>query len=61
MVQWGVRAWDFLTRGHDVPEVAGSNPGRGTIVGGDFHPARQLARYFSPNMHSIVNSKLIYN
>ena len=35
-----LRAWDFLTRGHAVREVGGLNPGRGTIVGGVFHPTR---------------------
>ena len=48
MAQW-VRAWDFLICGHGVREVAGSNPGRGTIVGGVFNPTRQLARFSPPN------------
>jgi len=56
-----VRAWDFLTRGHAVWEVGGSNPDRGTTVGGVFHPTRSLARLSPPNMPYIVNSKFIYN
>ena len=37
-----VRARDFLTRGHAVREVGGSNPGRGTIAGGVFHPTGKI-------------------
>jgi len=37
-----VKVLDFLTHGHDRREVGGSNPGRGTIVGGIFHPTREL-------------------
>jgi len=51
--------WDFLTHGHAVLEVGGSNPISGTILGGVFHPTRQLARFSQPNMPSIVNSKFI--
>ena len=54
-----VRAWDFLTHGHAVREVGGSNPGCGTIVGGDFHPPSQLGRFSLPNMPTIVNSQFI--
>ena len=50
---------DFLTHGHAVWEVGGSNPSRGNIVG-VFHPTRQLARFSPPNMPSIVKSKFIY-
>ena len=42
--------------GHSVREVAGSRLGRGTIVGRVFHPTRQLARFFPPNMSFILNS-----
>ena len=38
-----------------MPEVAGSRLGRGAIVGGVFHPARQLARFSLPNMPFILN------
>jgi len=41
--------------GHSVWEVAGSCLGHGTIVGGVFHPARQLARFSPPNMPYIQN------
>ena len=51
--------WDFLTIGHTVREVGGPNPGRGTVVGGVYHPIRQLVRFTPPNMPSIVNSKFI--
>jgi len=54
MASW-IRAWDFLTRGRCVWEVGGSNPGRGTIVGGVFNPSWQLARFSPPNMSYIVN------
>ena len=53
MAKW-VRAWNLLTHGHDVWEVGGSNPGRGTIVGGVFHPTRQLARRFSLSNIKII-------
>jgi hypothetical protein len=33
-----------------VREVVSSNPGRGTIVRGVFHPVRKLARFSLPNM-----------
>jgi len=56
---WWVRAWDFLTNGHAVLEVGGSNPRRGTILGGAFHPTKQLAKFSPPNMPSIVNSNFI--
>jgi len=36
----GIRAWNFLTHGHAVRRVGGSNPGRGIIIG---------ARSFSSN------------
>ena len=55
MAQW-IRAWDFLTRDHSVREVVGSNPGRGTIVGGIFG---QLARFSPPNLVHLVNSKYV--
>ena len=54
-----VRAWDFLTHGHAVRGVRGSNPGRDTIAGGVFHPTRQLAKFSPPNMPYIVNSEFI--
>jgi len=39
---------------------AGStNPGRGTIDGGVFHPTSQVLRFSPPNMPSIVNFKFI--
>ena len=41
--------------GHSVREVPGSRHGRGTIVGGVFHVARQLARLSPPNMPYIRN------
>jgi len=41
--------------GHSVREVAGSRLGRGTIVRGAFHPAKQLARFSPPNMSHILN------
>ena len=41
---------------HSVREVAGLRLGRGTMVGGVFHPARQLAR-ISPHEHAIIYSK----
>jgi len=56
MALW-VRGWDFLTHGHAVPVVGGSNPGRGTIVGGGFYLTRQLAIFSPPNMPYNVNSK----
>jgi hypothetical protein len=43
--------------GHAVREVGGSNPCCDTIVGGVFHPTRQLARFSAPNMPIILNSK----
>ena len=58
MAKW-VRAWDFLTHGLPVREVGGSNPGRGTIAGGVFHPTRQLARFSLPNMPYIINYKFV--
>jgi len=61
MWPYGVRACDFLTRGRAVWEVGGSNPSCGTIIGGVFHPRRQLARFSPPNMPYIGNSKLIYH
>ena len=42
-------------------EVGGSNPGGDTVVGGVFHPVRELVKFSPPNMSSIVNSKFIYN
>ena len=56
-VYHSLRGWDFLTHGRAVREVAGSNPGRGTIVGGVFHPIRQLTRFSRPICHQfkIVN------
>jgi len=41
--------------GHSVRDIAGSGLGRGTIVGGVFYPARQLARFSPPNMPCILN------
>ena len=41
--------------GHSVPEVAGSRLGCGTLVGGVFHPARQLARFSPANMPHVLN------
>ena len=41
---------DFPHHGHGVREVGGSDPGRGIIVGGVFHPIRQLTRFTPPNM-----------
>jgi len=38
-----------------VREVGSSNPGRGIIVGKDFHPTRQLARLSPANMLSNLN------
>ena len=58
MASW-VRVWDFFTCGNDVREVGGYNPGRDAIIGGNFHPTRQLARFSPPNMPYIVNSKFI--
>jgi len=58
MASW-VRAWDFLTPGHDVWEVRGSNPNCETIIGGVFHSTRQLARFSQLNMPYIVNSKFV--
>ena len=40
---------------HSVQEVGGSHLIRGTIVGGAFHPARQLTRFSLPNMPYILN------
>ena len=54
MTLW-VRVWDFLTQGHAVRE----NPGRDTMVGGVFHPTRQLARFSQPNIPSFFNSIFI--
>ena len=39
--------------GHAVLEIGGSNPGRGTLIGGLFHPTRQLAMFTLPNMSYI--------
>jgi len=49
---------DFLTHGHAVREVQGSNAGP-TIVGGVFHPTTQLAIFSPPNTPYIVNSKFV--
>ena len=46
--------------GYSVRKVACSRLGRGTIVGGVFHPARQLTRFSPPNM-PYLNFKFIYN
>ena len=46
---------------HAMREVGGSNPGRGTIVGGVFHPTGQLAKFSPTNMSYILNSKFISN
>ena len=51
----GVRDYFTYGYGHSVREVAGSSLGRGTRVGGVFHPARQLARFSPPNMPFILN------
>jgi len=37
----GIRAWHFLTHGHTVRKVGGSNPGPDIIVGGVSHPTMQ--------------------
>jgi len=58
MASW-FRARDFLTRGHAVREVGGSNTGCDTTVGGVVHPARRLASFSLPNMPSIANSKSV--
>jgi len=42
-----------------VQETGGLNPGSGNIVGGVYHPTRQLARFSPPNMPYIVNNKFI--
>jgi len=34
-------SWGYLTHGHTVRDVGGSNPSRGTIVGGVFRDAMQ--------------------
>jgi len=49
--------WDFITHGHAVGEVRGSNHGCGTIVR-FFHPTRELARFSLPNKPYIVNFDL---
>ena len=56
-----VRAWDFLTYGHPVRVVAGSDPGRDAIVGGggDIHLTSQLTKFSLLNIPNIVNSKLL--
>ena len=41
------RAWDFLTHGHDVRKVGGSNPVRGTIIGGVFPSSQATGKIFS--------------
>jgi len=41
--------------------VRGLNPGCGTIVGGVFHPTRQVARFSLLNMPYNENCKFIYN
>ena len=48
-------SWFTYGYGDSVREVAGSRLGRGTIVGGVFHPARQLARFSPPNMSYFLN------
>ena len=53
MGSW-IRAWDFLTHGHDVRLVGGSNPGRGCIVVGVFHSTRKLARLSPPNIYLCI-------
>ena len=58
MAEWE-RALYFLTHGDAMWEVGGSNPDRGTIAGGVFHPTGQLARFSPPNMPSIANSKCV--
>jgi len=40
-----------------VRGVGGSNLGHGIIVGGVFHPIRQLAKFSPLNMSYIVNCK----
>ena len=60
MASW-VESVRLLTYGygHSMREVAGSPLGRGTIVGGIFHPAKQLARFSPPNMPDILNLFII--
>jgi len=55
-----IGAWGLLTRAHAVQEIAGSNPDRGSVVG-VINTIKQLARFFPPNMPSIVNSEFVYN
>ena len=43
-----IREWDILTGGDPVPEVGGSNPGRGIIVGGVFSSNQASGKMFSP-------------
>ena len=38
------------------PNTGGPNPGCSTIVGGIFHPTKQLAMFSPPNISYIVNS-----
>jgi len=49
----------LFTHGHAMQQVGDSNPGRSTIVGGIFHPTKQLVRISPPNMPYIVNSEFV--
>ena len=49
----------WVTRGHTVRQVGGSNPDRGTIVG-VFHRTRQPERFSSLNMSSISNYEFVW-
>ena len=55
----GLKSIRPFTRSHSVLEVEGLNLSCGTIVGGVFHPTRQLARFSPPNRPYIVNSKFV--
>ena len=55
MAQW-VRGWNYLTHSHDGRKDGGSNPDRGSIVEGVFHPNQATGKVFSTKMPSIDNS-----
>jgi len=50
-------AWDFISRGHAVREVAGLNPGRGNIVGEVFLSNQATGKVFSAeySIYRILN------
>ena len=61
MALW-VRTWDFLTNVPAVREGGGSNPNLGNIVGGVFHPTRQLYLELVPRGEAInrpIQSKCV--